>query len=43
LLVQQMGGTIEMESEVDKGTTVWISIPCEAKVIKRRANINNEL
>jgi signal transduction histidine kinase len=38
LLVQQMGGTIEIESEVDKGATVWISIPCEAKVIKRRAN-----
>lgn len=37
-LVQQMGGTVDMESEIDKGTTVWISIPCEAKVIKRRAN-----
>ena len=42
-LVQQMGGTVDMESEIDKGTTVWISIPCEAKVIKRRANLNNEL
>ncbi|MBQ1583993.1 MAG: HAMP domain-containing histidine kinase, partial [Muribaculaceae bacterium] len=36
LLVQQMGGTIEMESELGKGTTVWVSIPCEAKVIERR-------
>ena len=42
-LVQQMGGTVDMESEIDKGITVWISIPCEAKVIKRRANLNNEL
>ncbi len=36
LLVQQMGGTIEMESEQGKGTTVWVSIPCEAKVIEKR-------
>ena len=35
-LVQQMGGTIEMESEQGKGTTVWVSIPCEAKVIEKR-------
>ncbi len=37
-LVQQMGGTLDIESGKDKGITVWISIPCEAKVIKRRAN-----
>ena len=42
-LVQQMGGTLDIESGKDKGITVWISIPCEAKVIKRRANLNNEL
>ena len=42
-LVQQMGGTIDVESEPDKGTTMWISVPCEAKVIKRRVNQNNEL
>ena len=42
-LVQQMGGTIDFESESGKGATVWISVPCEAKVIKRRVNQNNEL
>ena len=42
-LVQQMGGSIEMESELGKGTTVWVSIPCEAKVIaKRRVTQNME-
>ncbi len=42
-LVQQMGGTIDVESEQGKGTTVWVSIPCEAKVIeKRRVNQNME-
>ena len=42
-LVQQMGGTIDFESELGKGATVWISVPCEAKVIKRRINPNNDL
>ena len=42
-LVQQMGGTIDFESESGKGATVWISVPCEAKVIERRVNQNNEL
>ena len=42
-LVQQMGGSIEMESELGKGTTVWVSIPCEAKAIaKRRVTQNME-
>ena len=42
-LVQQMGGTIDFESELGKGATIWISVPCEAKVIKRRINPNNDL
>ena len=40
LIVRQMGGTIEMESTENRGTTVWVSIPCEAKVIEKR--IKNE-
>lgn len=43
LLVQQMGGTVDVESELGKGTTVWISVPCEAKVVNRRINPKNEL
>lgn len=38
-LVQQMGGSIELDSELNKGTTVYVSLPCEAKVVdKRRDN-----
>ena len=38
-LVQQMGGTIEIQSEQDKGTTSWVSIPCEAHAIEKRRDI----
>ena len=30
LLTQQMGGTIDIQSEYGKGTSVWVSIPCTA-------------
>ena len=33
-LVEQMGGTIDFQSEEGKGNTVWINIPCEAKVME---------
>ena len=36
LLVKQMGGTIEMQSDYGKGTSVWVSIPCTASVIERK-------
>ena len=35
-LIHQMGGTIEVESKQNQGTTVWFSLPCEAKNIERR-------
>jgi signal transduction histidine kinase len=35
-IVRQMGGTIELESQLHKGTTAYISIPCEAKNVDRR-------
>ena len=38
-LVEQMGGSIEIQSELDKGTTVWVTIPCEASLIEKRRDI----
>lgn len=38
-LVQQMGGTIEIQSEQGKGTTAWVSIPCEVHAIEKRRDI----
>lgn len=39
LLVQQMGGNIEVESEYGKGTSFWITIPCEAKSMEKNRDI----
>jgi len=38
-LVQQMGGNVEISSEEDSGTTIYIMIPCHASVIKRKKQI----
>ncbi len=38
-LVHQMGGLVELQSEPGKGTTAWISIPCEAKTIEKKREI----
>lgn len=35
-LIQKMGGSIELQSEKHKGTTAWIFLPCEAKVIEKK-------
>jgi PAS domain S-box-containing protein len=35
-LVSQMGGTFEISSEEGSGTTIYIMIPCQASVIKRK-------
>lgn len=35
-LVSQMGGTVEISSELGSGTTVYIMLPCAASVIKRK-------
>ena len=28
-LVNMMGGRIDVESSIGKGTTIWVNIPCE--------------
>ena len=38
-LATQLGGTIDVNSERGKGTTVWIIIPCEATVIEHKKDI----
>ena len=35
-LITQMGGSIRIKSKVGRGTTVWISLPCEANEIHRK-------
>ena len=35
-IIRQMGGTVEISSERGSGTTVYITIPCHASVIKRK-------
>ena len=36
LLTEQMGGTIEIQSDYGKGTSVWVSIPCTASEIEKK-------
>ena len=35
-VVQQMGGKINIKSEVGKGTIVWVTIPCYCSEIVRK-------
>jgi signal transduction histidine kinase len=35
-LTKQMGGTIEIQSDYGKGTSVWVSIPCTATEIEKK-------
>ena len=38
-LVTQLGGTIEVRSEEGKGTSVWVTLPCNAIAIEHKTNI----
>ena len=35
-LATQMGGSIHIKSEEDRGTTVWLSLPCAASIVERK-------
>ena len=38
-LLVQMGGNIDISSTLGQGTTVWITLPCQATVIERKKDI----
>ena len=39
-LIKKMGGSIELNSELGKGTTAWLFLPCHAKMIEKKSNID---
>ena len=39
LLAQQMGGTVEIQSDLGKGSTAWVSLPCTASVIEKKRDV----
>ena len=41
LLVEQMGGTIDMHSEYGKGSSAWVVIPCTASVIEKKRDMEH--
>ena len=38
-LVQQMGGNVEISSDAESGTTLYIVIPCHATTVKRKKQV----
>lgn len=38
-LMEQMGGTVEVQSQLGKGTAIWLSLPCESRLSEKRRDI----
>lgn len=38
-IVKKMGGSVELQSEKDKGSTIWVFLPCEATHIEKKSEI----
>ena len=38
-IIEQMGGTIELQSEIGKGTTFYVSLPCELTNYERKTEV----
>ena len=38
-IIEQMGGTLEIQSEPGKGNTVYIIIPCEMSSMEKKIEI----
>jgi signal transduction histidine kinase len=38
MMIEQMGGTMDVMSKVGEGTTVWITIPCEVTDFEQAIN-----
>jgi signal transduction histidine kinase len=36
LMAQQMGGNVDIQSDLGKGTTIWVSIPCSCTVMEKQ-------
>ena len=42
-MITQMGGTIDVNSELGRGTTVWIILPCELIEMKKSNKSDSEV
>ncbi|MBQ9678099.1 MAG: HAMP domain-containing histidine kinase [Prevotella sp.] len=38
-IIKKMGGSVELQSEKGKGSTVWVFLPCEATQIEKKSEI----
>lgn len=38
-IVKKMGGSVELQSEKGKGSTIWVFLPCEATQVEKKSEI----